>query len=293
MARPLSTVLFIIQTGSQFYDTRLRWIAETWGSELNRASVVAIGDKPGGVDNKINIQVTKCPQNHGEGGCCKIAETIITAYNMMAKNPSLEWMFYSDDDAYIRPDAMQQVLSKEDSAGQNGKGAVYGVVGCYTPKCRFGICGGGGFAASREAVRTLVESDGAANLLRKMMQLCKECDEAADVAAGQAMLHQSIKLAYLPGLFGDRFQDKRSFEGSLTDKDTPLMYHLAHIKSRGQMEFMQAMFHRSVEKYPAFHQGAANSTSQDCASYRNYTVCLNDGRTAPDNAPWQRSDRKR
>eukprot|EP00929_Paragymnodinium_shiwhaense_P015948 TRINITY_DN124049_c0_g1_i1.p1 TRINITY_DN124049_c0_g1~~TRINITY_DN124049_c0_g1_i1.p1 ORF type:complete len:397 (-),score=77.23 TRINITY_DN124049_c0_g1_i1:111-1301(-) len=279
-------VLFVLQSGAKYYDTRLAWIQETWGSDLNHDSLVAIGDKAAGPNNKMNIQVTKCPDSHGEGGCCKMAEVIITAYNMMKKNPSLQWMYYSDDDAYVRPDAVQQVLAKEDHSGGNGKGVVYGVLGCTTKKCGNGICGGGGFAASRAAVTSLVESDGAANFLRKMMQTCSVCEEWSDVSVAQLIQQHSIKLSSLAGLYGWRL-DKAHFDDSLKTKDSgPLMYH--YIQSQGQMEFLQAIFHGSADKYPFLRQGpATNGTCKDCASYKSQTVCLKDQAKAAGAVPWE------
>lgn len=281
-----SSVLFVLQSGAVYYDTRLSWISQTWASSLNADSLVVIGDKSANDALKMQVQTTKCPSSHGEGGCCKMAEVIITAYSMMQKNPSLQWMFYADDDAYVRTDAVQKKLAKKNPNGTHGKGAVYAIEGCATKKCGSGICGGGGFAASRLAIQSLVQHDGAANLLRQQMHTCNVCEEWADISVAKLMEHHNVTLRPLKGLYAWQL-NKTAFDKTLDGENAePLMFH--YIKTKGQMNFLQALFHGGRwGTFHSLHESAdSGKSAKDCATFRGSTVCLTSASKARGAAPW-------
>lgn len=129
--------LFTIFTDSQFYDTRLKGVLNTWAKELPPSRFMAVSDKkreypdfehdlyekselPGS-----DVEETRCPHGHGKGGCCKVIESQILAQQRMEKDPSLEWAFFSDDDVYLQPNAVAAAVRAEAKKAQGvGRQAV-------------------------------------------------------------------------------------------------------------------------------------------------------------------------
>eukprot|EP00929_Paragymnodinium_shiwhaense_P008530 TRINITY_DN112492_c0_g1_i1.p1 TRINITY_DN112492_c0_g1~~TRINITY_DN112492_c0_g1_i1.p1 ORF type:complete len:444 (-),score=56.52 TRINITY_DN112492_c0_g1_i1:35-1366(-) len=263
----VAELVVVLQSGKAFYNTRLDWISKTWATKLGGQALVAVGDSPA-LDGSIRVQGTRCPaSSHGQGGCCKMAEAAIAAYDMMQKIPSLQWAYLADDDTYVRVPQLLQKLKTLDPRGESGKGAAYGLFVCTSARCATGLCGGGGYALSRLAVESMVGSDGPAKFLREQMDTCSLCDEWADIAMSQVMRANLVSQEKLDGLHAWRMK-KDVFDETLKETaPEPLVYH--YIRSQGQMTFLHDLFHP--------RSNATTSTSnlpQDrCATYRSNTHC--------------------
>lgn len=240
--RPNGTgkVLFVVYSDSHFYNTRLQWLQETWAKALPRSQLLVIGDQPD-TGNLTNMRVlgTRCPaHSHWEGACCKYAEAVIAANEVLQADPSFEWVYLTDDDAYVRVHEMEKALVHQPpSVGENG--TVCGIWGCATPECTGGLCAGGGYAASSKAVVSMLGSS-SAGFLREQMRNCGRCGRWADVAMSRIFLARNIEMRPIDGFYGWKLK-KDQFDNSLRSEHVePLMYH--YIQTRNQMVTLHELF---------------------------------------------------
>uniref|UniRef100_A0A7S4PWH5 Fringe-like glycosyltransferase domain-containing protein n=1 Tax=Alexandrium monilatum TaxID=311494 RepID=A0A7S4PWH5_9DINO len=233
-------VLYVVYSDSRFYDTRLRWVLETWGGGLPTSALLVIGDAAAPASLGAHVHRTRCPpHSHEEGACCKYAEAVILARKLLQRDPSFSWAYFTDDDAYIRTDAMGRALARQPDA-DDGRGMVLGNFGCANETCVGGLCAGGGYAASAVALRRLVDGGDAGAFLAEQMQNCAKCGRWADLAMTQIFQARGIREEGLPGLNGWQL-DKNCFDRSLESADgEPLMYH--YVRSRAQMQFLYRLF---------------------------------------------------
>eukprot|EP00403_Amphidinium_massartii_P035953 CAMPEP_0178436722 /NCGR_PEP_ID=MMETSP0689_2-20121128/34588_1 /TAXON_ID=160604 /ORGANISM="Amphidinium massartii, Strain CS-259" /LENGTH=417 /DNA_ID=CAMNT_0020058831 /DNA_START=29 /DNA_END=1278 /DNA_ORIENTATION=+ len=256
-----SEVLFVIYSDSLFYGTRLQWIKDTWAHNVpgGHSNLVIVADRlPTAEENLLDMDVhgTKCPEHsHWEGACCKYAEAVILAHTKMQSNPALQWAYFTDDDAYVRPDALAAALLAQREPGA----AALGNFGCGTDGCPIGLCAGGGYAGSRSAIAAMVGAS-PSQFLAEQMQSCSKCGSWADVALSQVMLQRGVRWQEQSGLYGWKLP-KAEFDASLaaaTGTNTsvePLMYH--YIRTKSQMQFLHDLF--STEKLAL---GTAASTGE-------------------------------
>lgn len=245
-------VLFVIYSDSQFYDTRLKWVHDTWASTWPASNILVIGDKPQErTEGQLEVLATQCPpHSHWEGACCKYAEAVVEADRRLAQDPTFKWAFFSDDDAYLRPGAFQVELSLHPKS--QGPGSVVGTWGCGTELCPNGLCAGGGYGASSEALRALVGAS-SAGFLREQMRHCQRCDRWADVALSRIFDDRGLERRPQPGLYGWKLS-KEQFDQTLADAEhPPLLYH--YIQTKDQMEVLDALF-----------RGPANATRAELVS---------------------------
>jgi len=243
--------LFTIFTDSQFYDTRLKGVLNTWAKELPPSRFMAVSDKkreypdfehdlyekselPGS-----DVEETRCPHGHGKGGCCKVIESQILAQQRMEKDPSLEWAFFSDDDVYLQPNAVAAAVRAEAKKYKDlaGKPLAFGIFGCGTRTCS-GLCGGGGFALNRLALQALAQ-DNPAKLLNEEMAYCTQCEEWADQASSMLWKEKGITLKTMKGLNG-WFMEEDVFKRQLKPGGSRLLYHYMH--TANQMQVMHELF---------------------------------------------------
>lgn len=270
-----SRVLFTIYSDSAFYSSRLSWVRDTWASETPETVLRAIGDKKAPKGFGMSVQPTNCPQHsHWEGACCKYAEAVIQAYDEMQVNKDLDWAYFTDDDAYVRSSALAEAVLKQDPVG-NGNGVMLGTFGCGTQDCSGGLCGGGGYAASRQAISALV-GNSPANFLREQMAGCHACERWADIALSKVATSRSIKFTPFDGFKGWQMKEG-DFRKSLLQN--PLMYH--YIQKEGEMNFLHALFSKNAS---AVADGGAGDTSpvrglftrsreQKCVQFELRTHC--------------------
>lgn len=243
-------VLFTVYTDSNFYQTRLTWVMRTWGKEIPHEALTAIGDKEDSVSFPgLRLDPTQCPQHsHWEGACCKYAEAVIKAHELMQKEASFEWAYFTDDDAYVRPGEITRALERQRKAdGGQDKGVILGNFGCATKLCN-GLCAGGGYAASRKAVERMVNNDEVA-FVKEQMQMCNRCDRWADQALSTIQKERGLELRPLAGLYGwflSAADFSKSLNGVLPD---PLMYH--YVRTKNQMDFLDGLFANTTPPTPS------------------------------------------
>lgn len=280
-----TSILYVIYSDSEFYNSRLKWIHETWATQVPKESLLIIGDKAMTNNSlSMHVQATRCPpHSHWEGACCKYAEAIIEAREVLFKKPGFSWVYFTDDDAYVRPDALEKAL-----AAQGGEGSiVLGNWGCKTHHCKkAGLCAGGGYAANYKAIMELVGTSRGA-FLKEQMRNCQLCDRWADIALTQAFNARGIHKRPQPGLYGWKLH-KAAFDRSLGNPEhEPIMYH--YIKGESQMKLLHALFAQAQP--PNVTQQASrtgilgrNISSPSCATFRGNTACALSAR--PKDHPW-------
>jgi len=287
------TLLFLVLSDSNAYGTRLKWISDSWAQDVHSSLLVAIGDyaDASGTDN-VRVEPTRCPAHSHDGACCKEGEAVINAHQLLQQQPSLNWAYIVDDDAYVRPSAMEAKLKGIDPIGDHGRGTMAATLGCVTKNCQTGICGGGGIALSREALDSLI-GDSPAAYFKQHMETCDRCEMWGDVTLGTQAFEHSISMVQLEGT-NAWTMNKQLFDTQLQEADTqePLMYH--YIKSEGQMRFLHHLFSNSSSS-SAQSSGATDDTKaapkllhtleefdSSCANYRGHVHCTSD----PLSLPW-------
>jgi len=273
-----SNMLFMVYSDSAFYQSRMKWVLDTWASKVPKSSIMVVGDK---LDKTLGMRMhaTMCPaHSHWEGACCKYAEAVIKARELLLEDPAIQWVYFTDDDAYIRPEAMKETLPKYDDTVS---GVALGNWGCQTDKCSGGLCAGGGYAANRAAVISLV-GNSSANFLREQMQNCNKCNKWADVALTQAIEARNIKKVAIPGLYGWALK-KELFDQSLAPNGPqPLMYH--YIRTQQQMEFLHNLFGNQNTTEKSLKHQLATTAPDACATFQGLTQCASS--VYPGSVPW-------
>lgn len=232
-------VLYIIWTDlMKTDDARAHWGLRTWAKGVDRNQIAFIGDKRASAWLGRKVHQTKC-QSRGEAGvgeCCKYGEALALARFVMAREPSLEWVFFADDDAYIRHSALENALLRQPPASTPDHGIVLaGSFECKQFNCNGEICGGGGFAANRRAVALMVGNDPAGFVqgqkaeAKEEVHRCKECSlgsfSMADAGLRGVFAHEWIEQRLLPGVY-PWLLDRGCFKKSLKAHHEPLMYHM-------------------------------------------------------------------
>lgn len=257
-------VLFTITTDSLFYKTRLNWVLETWAKEVAPQNFNVIGDLAtnGTIDGlpKTKITATRCPpHDHWKGACCKNAESVIMAHESLKRDNSLKWAYFADDDAYVVTSAVQAAL-KEQSDAAPGKAMALGLFGCRTPQCDMGLCGGGGYAFSREAVFEMVGDD-PVKFLDEVMKNCDKCQMWGDQALSQVLKARKIDQRNLNGIHPWKLSTQ-AFCEQVEGGARNLLFH--YIKSQHQMEMLHEIF--SGDMLIKSHNGP-------CVGYNGRRAC--------------------
>jgi len=283
-------LLIVIQSGSQFYNTRLQYINDTWASDVPRDQLIVIGDDvpPMDLDLKMTIEPERCSKTHGEGGCCKFADSVLQAHERMRQYPSLKWVYFGDDDIYLRVARLQEALSKEDPKGfwnktekngtishGGGTGIVLARIGCFTPRCGNGICGGGGWAASREAIVSLVGGHTSESFHDEMQAKCLSCSKWADLAMSEVLNDRKITKKAMDGLYynlNEKPDFVKTLDGTWAD---PLMYH--HIREEPNFKFLHGLFSCGP---------VSTGPDADCVTYKHRKNCLSPGEHVPHPRFW-------
>lgn len=282
----IGNILYLVYSDSKFYNTRLKWVEETWALEVPSPSAfVAIGDAPD-EDPQARVVPTSCnAHSHWEGACCKYAQAVIQAHQLMAKDSSFDWAYFVDDDAYVRPQALERAIASANPQ----EAVVLGRFGCNTHKGAGGnapadggvsnctsVCAGGGYLASRKAVESLV-SVGEDAFLQEQMANCQRCGKWADAALTQVFIKRKLSMRSLDGLYGFKLQ-KDKFDRSLQSAVEPIMYH--YINSERQMKILHGLFSTTTSDQAT----QDNQSSGICANFKDRTQCS--AKADPIDAPW-------
>jgi len=283
-----SKVLHVIFSDSMFYDTRLAWIEQTWADALPRDRLLVLSDKAPREDELKGLTVlpSKCAEHdHWAGLCCKYAEGMIAAHAAMQLDPEITWAYLGDDDTYRRPEALEEALKASEASVDPStlpSGVIYGVWGCRvdSPSCQLnrGLCGGGGWAASRAAVASLVGTR-PGDLLRETMQNCDSCEMWSDIALSVSFEKRSILTLPMQGIQPWTLT-KAEFDEGLAAAVEPVQYH--YINTEGAMRFLHELFQpEEADAIDVFLDEA--SATQQCSTFRDRTVCASVGQ---DEVPW-------
>eukprot|EP00932_Pfiesteria_piscicida_P009024 SRR837773.19658.p2 GENE.SRR837773.19658~~SRR837773.19658.p2 ORF type:complete len:312 (-),score=99.00 SRR837773.19658:57-971(-) len=278
-------VLFVVYSGSQFYSTRVKWLVDTWASSLVPSDLVVVSDRlPATAAERASvgratIHATACQaHSHEQGMCCKLGEAAVLTAAFFQKYPNYKWAYLTDDDVYIRPDAVQRFLEAQPASG--APGVVFGTFGCRSDRCPNGLCGGGGYAASSGAMAAVVGGvGGTQGFLKETMSNCDKCAGWADLAVSQLFFERKLDTRPLAGSYPFRLT-KPCFDAALADatKD-PLEFH--YVTSEHQMRLLHTIF------------GAGNATASSspelCTSFRSRTACA--ASAEPAELPWDVSSK--
>jgi len=228
----MESVLFTVWTDSNYYDTRLKGILQTWGKKIPAHRFMAVSDKrrgtPGKRDPGSLVEETDCPpHSHGKGACCKWAKGLQFAQQRMEQNPLLNWAFFADDDVYLRTDAIASMLKSHDTE----KPVALGIFRCQDAqrncppgKEPTGLCGGGGVAMNRAAMAFLATGDKAGWLMEQEMNHCKKCGNWADIALSMVLKERGIEMRNVEGLH-EQLLEEHAFREELTHGKPRLGYH--------------------------------------------------------------------
>jgi len=271
-------VLYMVYSDSNFYKTRLQWILKTWIAQLPLNSLMVIGDAAPKDAMAVNLHPTSCPaHSHWEGACCKYAEAVILAQKLMERDRTFQWAYFVDDDAYVRTSTLEHALGSQQPEGKHG--VVLGTWGCAAHgKCP-GMCAGGGYAASFNALHAAVGGS-SEKFLQEQMSFCADCERWADIALTQVYKEHGTEHRKLPGLNGWKLS-KADFDRSLQmGRPEPLMYH--YISSWNQMDMLHRLFHSEPSQTIASADAAAQTVQ--CVEYRGNKQCALSANAA--DCPW-------
>lgn len=268
--------LFIVLSDSLHYSENLKWISDSWGTDLPPSQLLVIGDEANNNRTSMRVEPTTCTAHSQYGVCCKAAEAIITGHRMLEEQPNLQWLYIIEDDAYVRPMMVDRKLKHVDPVGVNSRGTLIAVSGvCGEFECQSGVCGAGGIALSRVALMTLV-GDNPSKYRNDHMKTCKICGgERGDETIGAQARARNINIQKeeptTMGIYGWTLF-RHEFDESLTSDVVPLMYH--PMKSEGRFKFLHKLFAKEYKSIGDAH-------SSYCASYTGSTVCTSDSLDMP------------
>eukprot|EP00929_Paragymnodinium_shiwhaense_P108868 TRINITY_DN75218_c0_g1_i1.p1 TRINITY_DN75218_c0_g1~~TRINITY_DN75218_c0_g1_i1.p1 ORF type:complete len:446 (+),score=107.86 TRINITY_DN75218_c0_g1_i1:111-1448(+) len=250
------SVLFVVYTGAEFYETRVKWIMDSWAAGLPSDALLFVGDRPlqptstyqAGEEEDAQSQrsqrsriiPTSCKEHsHGLGACCKYGQAVIEAQRWLQLHSRFRWVFFVDDDSYVHTRAVEETLAVHRDlsfadAGDEDYGVVFGNFGTSAGECLGGLAAGGGYIANRQAVFALV-GENVSGLMEQQMANCVRCGGWADLALSEIFDDRGITRLRLPGLYGWQLE-KSCFDLSLQrerGKGEPLIYH--YIRTPAQM----------------------------------------------------------
>mmetsp|Transcript_3208 Transcript_3208/g.9230 ORF Transcript_3208/g.9230 Transcript_3208/m.9230 type:complete len:345 (+) Transcript_3208:90-1124(+) len=272
-----SRVAYFVYSDSFFLDTRLSYIRNTWAQGVRPGGLNVIGDSAyRGNASGMNFVATPCPKNsHGVGLCCKFAEAVRQAHRQMQQDPSIEWAYFIDDDVYVRPEALERALAHQEDP--EDKGVVIGIYGCADRGCS-GLCGGGGYAASRRAIEKAI-GGGEEQFQKAEMDSCNKCGMWSDIAITEIYRDKHIDLRSIGGLYPWKVK-KGQFDQMLDMQEEPITFH--YVETQEQMEFLHSLFAGAGKS----HDGDVDP--RRCASYRGRVVCAQSESSF--DAPWYQDD---
>lgn len=290
-------VLFVVYTDSMFFATRVLYILSTWGSELAPQSLLMVGDKEGSLLG-YNVMQSNCPKHRHSGACCKVGVSLYRAYEKVIKN-RLSWAYFTDDDAYV---VVKHIVAGLRSKKKHAK-TMLGIFGCAVRNVCAGLCGGGGFAMSREALEAMVghpKPMAFQAFIDEFDSYCVRCDMWGDQAVSAMAQQRRISQVEWPGLHG-WLMKKRDFTQDLgvsqrvpvigrpwlTDREPepqlPLMYH--YIREEAQFRFLHRLFGPSKDGTCPGEDGKG-----PCIQWGKRRCCARSA--SPLDIPWDSNSRR-
>jgi len=148
------SVLYVIKTYSGAYNTKLRAVMDTWGSQVPKSSLIIVGDLPFA---EFPVQVAmECGSDAMLGLACRVAHALMLA----ARTPgNWSWVVIVDDDHYVKTDNLERSLARFDGQTPVGVGCYGCGQGAPFHYCNDagGFCGGCGYAFSRKAIMLAIQ----------------------------------------------------------------------------------------------------------------------------------------
>lgn len=266
-------VLFVVVSDSMFYNTRIKWIMETWGQDVPDGALMVVADVKTNVHVPVRLVETDCARGSHDAGCCKYGHAVYAASERLAEEQSFEWFYFADDDVYVRPDAMKKQLAKRRITKWP---IAKGLLGCANDVCD-GICGGGGFLLNRKGLLKMVDGETRTSFVQKYMDSCTRCSHWGDLAVSMMIKDRKIKLENMKGLHPWRL-DHPSFLAELKGVRPPFTLHYqAH---QGNLHFLYKLFSPSPAADAARQSGPQYGL---CAELEGRESCTG---TNLANAPW-------
>lgn len=265
-------VLFTIVSDSLFYNTRVKWLSETWGKDVPEDALMIVADQKTEDHVPFRLEETDCERGSHDVGCCKFGHAIYLAAQRLNDKHNFEWFYFADDDVYVRPDTMKTQLAKRRITKWP---IAKGLLGCANDQCS-GLCGGGGFLLNRKGLQKIVGNLTKQQFVRQSMQLCSDCDHWGDLAVSKLIKDRDIKLENMKGLHPWRL-DYDKFLEELSGPRPPITLH--YQKSSEQLHMLYRLFSRSKEAEAA--RAAASQTGK-CVEFEGHKSCD----ANQDETPW-------
>mmetsp|Transcript_2453 Transcript_2453/g.5293 ORF Transcript_2453/g.5293 Transcript_2453/m.5293 type:complete len:500 (+) Transcript_2453:66-1565(+) len=279
-------ILFVVYTDAIFFSTRLTHCMTTWGTMVDKRSVIVVGDK--GADNVAGVKVlgTTCPaKSHEEGACCKYAVAIYEVYRRMLAEPQIEAAFLFDDDVYFRPAATANYILGKAREHAN-QPAMFGLFGCATKLCK-GLCAGAGYGVNRKGIFQLVSYNdqplSMEDFIEEEMAGCRKCERWADQAMTDvANKHKLTLVNYDTSDIHGWALKKHEVKTMVGDGREPMFFH--YVKGERQFRFLQQLFEPGpvatkscpakthVEKFAVLKDSEEKGGL--CANFRGRLCCL-------------------
>jgi len=265
-------MLFVVVSDSNFYNTRVRWITDTWGQDVPRNSMMFVADKKTDVEVAGHLVETDCPKGSHDAGCCKYGHAV---YAAAQRAEEFEWFYFADDDVYVRPDAMAKRLGKRRVTKWP---VAKGLLGCGNEKCG-GICGGGGFMLNRKGLQTLVSNMDKTTFVGAMMSNCTYCSHWGDLAISRLIEKSGLKLEMMKGLHPWRLQGQKFKDMLFSGEWGILTMH--YMRTFSVLRLLHRLFSpKEIENTDP----KATGKDSICITWKGRKVC---GRRGTDDIIWQ------
>jgi hypothetical protein len=184
-------ILYVIRSIPKYYETRIKSQYDTWFKFLTKNDKVLIASEKKNHNNKfdLNYNIPDCPPGHGDGPCCSESNALVKALN----NYKFDWIFILDDDVYLYPPKVREIINKY----KDNHDIAIGTVGCGA-KDISGFCGGGGYGFSRRVLEKLID-----NNENEFLNIYKNhCNNTqyCDITTADLLVKKNIELINIPEL---------------------------------------------------------------------------------------------
>ena len=236
-------ILYIIRSIPKYYDERLNMQFETWMKHLNENDDVLVASKNKNHIDKFNLKYSTpiCPKDYDIGVCCSESNAIVKAL----KEYEFDWVFILDDNVYVYPDKVRSIINKY----KDNYNVALGTSGCESNGVE-GLCGGGGYAFSKQALQKIVGKD--KNDVLKYESFLEEykisCEKTKfhDITMGELATKNNIEIIDIPE-FKPWGIDKDEKQLIIDNKIATLHYHGGDITKdkktvKDKMYFLQSLF---------------------------------------------------
>jgi len=246
-------ILYVIRSIPKYYETRIKSQYDTWFKFLTKNDKVLIASEKKNHNNKfdLNFNIPDCPPGHGDGPCCSESNALVKALN----NYKFDWIFILDDDVYLYPPKVREIINKY----KDNHGIAIGTVGCVA-KDISGFCGGGGYGFSRRVLEKLID-----NNENEFLNLYKNhCNNTqyCDITTADLLVKKGIELINIPELrpWGIQKSDENDI---LENKVATLHYYGGELTKDykeipEKMGYLHNLFKKIKEKFTNFKEFFSN-----------------------------------